>query len=224
MSMLTREETSERSKTIGALLRKARLNAGLDADVCGRALGLPTEQVLAYETGQVDLSLPQLEILSRLFGVPVTFFWSDQGAAVGVQSDLAPAVQLAIRRRMIGVLLRQARLAAGKRLSECAQILGVANEAIAGYEYGREDIPFSMLERLGEFLHVPLSYFADEELVSDSDRDRRALQMLSELPPEVREFVLRPANVLYLRLAMLLSSLSTETLRQLGEGLLDITL
>jgi transcriptional regulator with XRE-family HTH domain len=125
---------------------------------------------------------------------------------------------------MIGVLLRQARLAAGKRLSDCARVLDVANETVANYEFGREDVPFTQLEQLAEFLRVPLSYFADEALVSDSDREQRSLEMLKELPEDVRDFVLRPSNVLYLRLAILLSSLSTETLRRLGEGLLDITL
>ncbi len=48
--------------------------------------------------------------------------------------------------------------------------------------------------------------------------------MIDQLPADVREFVLKPANILYVRLAMLLSGLSTDTLRQLGEGFLDITL
>ena len=71
---------------------------------------------------------------------------------------------------------------------------------------------------------MPLSYFVDEDLLSNSEKEQQLLELIDQLPDDVREFVLKPANVLYLRLAMLLSDLSTETLRQLGEGFLDITL
>jgi transcriptional regulator with XRE-family HTH domain len=96
--------------------------------------------------------------------------------------------------------------------------------SIASYEYGKEDIPFSHLRRLADFLHVPLTYFTDESLLSHSEKERQMLELLEQMPADVREFVLKPANVLYLRLAMLLSELSVDTLRRLGEGLLDITL
>jgi transcriptional regulator with XRE-family HTH domain len=215
---------ADRRKMMGALLRRARLNAGLDIDACAHAVGAAAEQFHAYETGEADVSLPQLEILSRLFGLPVTYFWNEDIAPVAGDAPLPTEVVLGVRRRMIGVLLRQARLAAGKRLGECADLLGAPSETVAAYEYGRQDIPFASLELLAGFLHVPVTYFADEELVSNSDRELHALELLNQLPPDTREFVLKPANVLYLRLAMLLSSLSTETLRHLGEGLLDITL
>jgi len=222
--MAINDGIAERGKSRGTLLRKARLNAGLDIDACASAIGVAAEQMAAYEAGQSDPSLPQLEILSGLYGVPVTYFWTESVAAPRPEISLEPVVQLSIRRRMIGVLLRQARLAAGKRLSDCAGVLGVSNETISNYEFGREDIPFSQLERLSDLLRVPLSYFADDALMSDSDKERQDLEMFNQLPQDVREFVLRPSNVLYLRLAILLSSLSTDTLRRLGEGLLDITL
>ena len=218
------EEISEQSKTVGILMKKARLNAGLDVETCARTLGIPQEQLEAYEAGRMDPNLPQLEILSRLYGVPITYFWSERVASEGWQAPLPVSTILAVRRRMIGVLLRQARLAAGKSLSECAELLGTTSETMAAYEYGREDIPFRSLTILAEFLHVPLAYFADEALLPNSEKERQALEMLAQLPPEARDFVLKPANVLYVRLAMLLSTLSTDTLRRLGEGLLDITL
>jgi hypothetical protein len=39
----------------------------------------------------------------------------------------------------------------------------------------------------------------------------------------VREFVLKPTNSLYLRIAMLLSDLKADHLRSIAETLLDIT-
>jgi hypothetical protein len=43
------------------------------------------------------------------------------------------------------------------------------------------------------------------------------------LPKHVREFLLNPANLLYINIAMRLSGLSAETLRNLAQGLLEVT-
>jgi hypothetical protein len=43
------------------------------------------------------------------------------------------------------------------------------------------------------------------------------------LSPEVREFVLKPTNQLYLRIAQLLSTMKADSLREIAETLLDIT-
>jgi hypothetical protein len=52
---------------------------------------------------------------------------------------------------------------------------------------------------------------------------RRVMAQLDALPPDVREFVLNPTNALYLRIAMLLSTMKADHLRQIAETLLDIT-
>lgn len=211
-------------RPVAELLRRARLGAGVEAAECAGLLGVSPEEYLSYEAGDKEVSLPQLELLSRHFDVPVTYFWHEPQVEHQEVASLPPQMFLAVRRRMIGVLLRQARLAASQSLSECARVLGVDSETIASYEYGKEDIPFSHLRRLADFLHVPLTYFTDESLLSHSEKERQMLELLDQMPADVREFVLKPANVLYLRLAMLLSELSVDTLRRLGEGLLDITL
>ena len=64
----------------------------------------------------------------------------------------------------------------------------------------------------------------DESLpLSPADRDRKALAYLGEMPPEIREFVLKPSNALYLRIALLLSAMKADSLRQIAETILDIT-
>jgi hypothetical protein len=49
------------------------------------------------------------------------------------------------------------------------------------------------------------------------------LARLEELPPDVRDFCLKPTNALYLRIAMQLSVMKADHLRQIAETLLDIT-
>lgn len=222
--MDVKEDVLVRRETMGMLIAKARQSAGLPVETCAQMLEVEPAQLQAYEAGEDDLTLPQLEILSRMLCVPLTYLWSEQSAAEAWQAPLPTSALLEIRRRMIGVQIRQARLAVGKSLGECAQLLDTTTDVFAAYEYGRRDITFRELETLAKWLHVPLSYFADDELLSSAEKDEQLLELLAQLPDDVRDFVLKPANVLYLRLAMLLSGLSTETLRQLGEGFLDITL
>ena len=54
--------------------------------------------------------------------------------------------------------------------------------------------------------------------------EQQAISEFLQLPPEVRAFVCMPVNRPYLDLARNLSQLSTEKLRAVAEGLLDITL
>jgi len=54
--------------------------------------------------------------------------------------------------------------------------------------------------------------------------EQEAINSFMKLPPELRAFVCLPVNLPYLELARNLSQLSTEKLRSVAEGLLDITL
>ncbi len=49
------------------------------------------------------------------------------------------------------------------------------------------------------------------------------LERLAQLPEDVRNFMLEPGNLLYVRVAMQLSTLSADAIRNVAEGLLEIT-
>jgi len=139
--MITGDPLVRERSTVGALLRRARLSAGLEPDACANTLGITPQDYEAFENGATEPSLPQLELLSRRFGTPITYFWE---AAISRLRMSFPFRRRCISTsRMVGVLLRQARLAASQSLSECARVLGVDAEIIADYEYGRRDIPFT---------------------------------------------------------------------------------
>jgi hypothetical protein len=74
---------------------------------------------------------------------------------------------------------------------------------------------------------LPLDYFVDEGIKADRLNGRTVtldeITQFSQLSPEVREFLLNPANLLYVNIAMRLSGMSAETLRSLAEGLLEVT-
>ncbi len=219
------EVATIRRKILGVLLRNARLRAGMTIKDAAQATGFSSSAISAYEYGRRDLSLPHLEVLAYTYQVPVTYFWSDDPIGDNGDRELPIDEAMALRRRIIGVLLRQARLEAGYSQKDLARVLGCSAGRISNYEFGRTDIPLVELETLADYLDVPISYFLDQGLKPSGEQVAGIdeLERLAQLPEDVRQFMLQPGNLLYVRVAMQLSTLSAEALRNVAEGLLDIT-
>jgi transcriptional regulator with XRE-family HTH domain len=214
-----------RRKIVGVKVRHARTRAGLNLKEVGQVLGLSADTVSEIEYGRRDVSLPELEAMAYIFGVPILYFWAED---VVYEPDLAFPVNEAIglRRRIIGVLLRQARSETGHTQDELAGVVGVSAQTIANYEFGRSDIPLPKLELLADYLNRPISYFLDQGMHANGNGPGNSLDDLanySQLSPEIKEFLSNPANVLYINIAMKLSEVSAHTLRSLAEGLLEVT-
>lgn len=65
--------------------------------------------------------------------------------------------RLAIRRKILGIALRQAREEAGKTIRDCATLLGIPPARYRAYEAGRMDPALPELEALAWFFQRPLS-------------------------------------------------------------------
>ena len=76
-------------------------------------------------------------------------------------------VQVALRSRKLGVLIRDARLAARKTLSECAQLVGVTGRVLRAWEEGRKAPSLPELEVLAYSLHLPLNHFRSKDAMTD---------------------------------------------------------
>jgi transcriptional regulator with XRE-family HTH domain len=74
-----------------------------------------------------------------------------------------------LRNKIIGVLLRDARLRAGKTLKDCATVLDCSPGAITQFELGRKPLSLPQLEVLAYFLDVPLSCFFDGESLTPKE-------------------------------------------------------
>ena len=226
-SALVSEKVALRRKILGVRIRHARTRAGLNLREVGEALGISADLASDIEFGRRDGTLPQLEVMALIFNVPVIYFWSDDSIE---EPDLNFPTQeaIAIRQRIIGALLRQARTEAGRTQEDLANVLGVSAGKISNYEFGKTEIPLQDLETLTDILSVSLSYFLDEGIAAPDQPPQQAPTLdeitdYSELPKEVREFLSNPANLLYIKIAMKLSELSADTLRALAEGLLEVT-
>ena len=120
---------------LGALMQDARTVRGQPLDAGAAALGLSPEQYAGYESGAAEPSLPELELLAYFLDVPVSYFWGDQPLSARPEEArrALPAADIAaLRHRIIGIQLRQARLAAEQTPEALAAAVGVT-VSVAGW-------------------------------------------------------------------------------------------
>ncbi len=75
--------------------------------------------------------------------------------------------QIVLRTKKLGVLLRDARLAARKSLDECASAVGVTRGVFGSYEQGRKSPSLPEIEVLTFFLGLPINHFWGRDAISD---------------------------------------------------------
>ncbi|MDY7078175.1 MAG: helix-turn-helix transcriptional regulator [Chloroflexota bacterium] len=214
-----------RNRIIGVLLRDAREQAEKTKRECAEALGVSTSTITAYEEGRKPISLPELEVLAYITDTPIAHFWQHTPELVPEERTVQLEEILALRHRIVGALLRQARLEDDISQKELAEVVGCSTKRLSAYEHGERPIPLAELELLAQCLHHPLEYFLDnqEGAVGEWHRQQDTWRRFRELPREVQEFVTRPINVRYLEVAMRLDRMPVGALRAIAEGLLDIT-
>jgi transcriptional regulator with XRE-family HTH domain len=216
-----------RAKKLGLLIRDARLTKKKSIEECAQAVGTTASLFMEYEYGEKSPSLPEIEILAYYLKTPLEHFWGrdtfSKTAQVPNSQDSARLIQ--IRQRIIGALIRQARLQAGISIDDLANKTGLTPAALNAYELGGEPLPFPLLEMLAILLHKPLRDFQDKNGQAGVwTAQQQAVQVLLEMPAGLQNFVTKPINQPYLELAQRLSEMSVEKLRAVAEGLLEITL
>lgn len=229
-------------KILGVRIRSARMQIGLELDQAAKQLAIPAEKLNEYELGMQESDLPELEALANICQVPVSYFWSNGAAPSNADSDANEAIT--VRRKMMGVILRQLREGAAQTPASTASAVNCTEAEINGYESGEQAIPMSRLEAMATFFNVPLGHFlAEPQQLSPSSSPNAAqsgqslaaapniqatnvpadLAWLSEVPDDVKTFLADPASLLYLKLSVRLNDLSAATLRRLAEEILEIT-
>ncbi|MGD2206066.1 MAG: helix-turn-helix transcriptional regulator [Anaerolineae bacterium] len=225
--METPQAIAIRNRIIGVLVKRTRLRMGKSQRECAEFLGCSSSMFRKYEHGERGLSLSRLEALAYLFDVPPASLWDEEHPLPNDPAEEALPMEelMLLRRKILAVQFRQCRHTAGLTQREMGELLGCSASTISGYERAKRDIPLAELELAAKHCGQGLDDFLDDQTIplGPAEQDRQALACLSELPPDVREFVLRPTNLLYFRVAMLLSSLKADSLRRIAEILLDIT-
>jgi transcriptional regulator with XRE-family HTH domain len=216
-----------RAKKLGVLMQDARRAVGKSAEACAQAMSMPVATYEDYELGEGSPSLPQLEMLAFFLNVPLEHFWGTRSLSetAGALGNVKREQLLGLRQRKIGVQLRQARLAAGLSLETAAAALGISSADLENFEFGEQPIPLPVLEALASMVNRPLQELRDQRGPVGTLMARQAsAQDFLQLPPDLLEFASQPVNRPYLEVARRLSEMSTEKLRSIAEGLLEITL
>jgi len=107
---------------------------------------------------------------------------------------MADQEALALRNRIVGVLLRDARTRADKTKRECAVALGVSTATITAYEEGRKSISLPELEALAFFLGAPVTHFWDEEAQLLAEERLPPLEEIMRLRHRIVGALLRQAR------------------------------
>jgi transcriptional regulator with XRE-family HTH domain len=71
---------------------------------------------------------------------------------------------LSLRSKMLGAMLREARLDSGKSIRQSADLLGISPSTLSSYEHGRKAITLPELEILAYTFDVPLRAFWSPDL------------------------------------------------------------
>lgn len=218
-----KETDITRAKILGVLIQDARKYARRSSAECAEVLGVSQEQFADMEAGKQTVSLPELEVLAMFLNVPMAHFWGSHTLGNHHQQSFSDLLQL--RHRMVGVLVQQARLNAGKSVEEIAEQVGATPAQLNDYEAGRQPIPLLLLERLGQALGYSVSYFMEDEHgpLARHEAEQKMQKRLEELPPSMKKFIAEPVNSAYLETAMRLSNMNVKQLRGIAEAILDIT-
>ena len=99
--------------------------------------------------------------------------------------------QITIRSKKLGVLIRDARMAARRNIRECADAIGTKSGTFRAYEEGRKSPSLPELETLVYYLDLPIDHFWSREIKSISGARIQAYE-LGERPiplPELEVLV-----------------------------------
>lgn len=223
--MANKREILLRSKVIGATLRQVRNRTGRSLKETALLIGTNAGRLSAYERGERTISLPELELFAYHMHTPLKNFTHFDPTQIPTEHDPDPKVLLSLRNRMIGALLKRHRIENNLSIRKFSKEINLPPSRISAYEKGGRSIPLVDLEKIADRLgHRIEDYFDRDGPIGTREINNNAVEMLSNLQPELREFLSNPVNEPYLRIAKKLSELDVNRLRTVAEGLLDITL
>ena len=79
----------------------------------------------------------------------------------------------ALRARILGVLIRDARLIKGRTEQDCADELGIPLETFQAWEFGKQTPTLPQLEMLAYYVGVPVSHFWETKTITAQQEERR---------------------------------------------------
>ena len=208
-----------RRKLLGVLIRMCRLRAERSLDDCAKFMDIEPALIEAWEYGESEPSLPQLEALGQFFNGRATH----RGGAAPAEERPLQEEYMLLRGRIIGAMLRAARETSGKTLDELSASAGMEAEQLARFEFGELKLPVSGLTALAHALHLDMHYFEaappDSRAQPQSSRD---LELPDEAQSNWRDFAAESGNLPFIRLAMAFQHIARADLHRIADALVAI--
>jgi len=148
-------------------LQKLRLNTKRDIHECASLLDISFEQYQKYESGEALPSLPDIELLSVLFGVPIESFYLEEMGEISYYSVLNEETKSKykqLRNKVIQSQLHIEQENKGTTFEELTNLTDIPIEIL--HQYSRGDTPISLkhLFLISDALERPISIFFNQEL------------------------------------------------------------
>ena len=211
-----------RARLLGALIRKRRLGAERSLGECAIFMGAEPQLIEAWEHGESEPSLPQLELLARFLNGREPLASGSRFEDRSTQEDY-----MLLRRRLIGALLRAARESRERPIEELSEAAGLEASQLANFEFGEEKIPVSTLTALAQALGIEVNYFASlPENLPEQPRLSSLLgrqeQVEEKTGADWREFAAESENLPFIRLAMAFQHIPRDDLGRIADALFAI--
>ena len=207
-----------RAKLVGVLIRKWRLEAERSLAECADCMDAQPQLIEAWEYGESEPSLPQLELLSHFLN------GSGSSIAGGQPADRAAQGEyILLRQRLIGALLRAARESSDQPVEELSDTVGLEASQLTSFEFGEENIPVSDLTALSQALRVDLNYFAaPPSNLPAQPRSSRLPTATADEAAEWSDFATESDNLPFIRLAMAFQHIARDDLHRIADALFAI--
>jgi transcriptional regulator with XRE-family HTH domain len=215
------------SKKMGVLLKASRTHRGESKKSCSEVIGVSSRMITKYESGEKSPSLPELEVLAYYLDVPLDNFWEDTNPYQEDRLDNLKNLEkrMELRNLKIGASLRKYRQEADMSMKEVAEKMGITTYRLKSYEKGSFPVPAAELNALVRLYDHELSeLMVDTGPIANWIQSKKASEAFVELPRDLQDFVLKPINRPYLDIAVKLSKMNVDQMRDVAERLLDITL
>jgi transcriptional regulator with XRE-family HTH domain len=215
-----------RNKMIGVVLQEARKASGKSVREAADSAGLSSGTILAFENGKRSISLPELETLAYCYDVSARHLLSGSSLHSKERREKVDLSRWAqIRQKMIASRLRQMRQEKNLKLSVLSAKAGIPSRRINSYENGTRSVPLAELESLLLVLGAqPRDLLEYQGPIGTWEKGRESLERFDLLPIDLQQFVSDPLHVPYLRLAMQMSEIPANRLREIAEAILEISL
>lgn len=206
-----------RGKLLGVMIRKRRLEAERSIADCAIVIGIEPALIEAWEYGESEPSLPQLELLGQFFNGR-RFLAGDARTADRAAQD----EYMLLRQRLIGALLRAARESSGRTIEALSESAGLDVGALQRFEFGEETMAVSELTALAQALQLDMSYFATPRLMPAPSRADDSGKMPAETDGDWRQFAAESDNLPFIRLAMAFQGIGRDDLHRIADALVAI--